>query len=45
MHTIPLTTTADLIARYDALFLDAYGVLVNQEVQNFGPHPDYGLDK
>lgn len=31
MKTIPTVTTGDLIARYDALLLDAYGVLVNKE--------------
>jgi len=29
--TIPTVTTDELIARYDALLLDAYGVLVNKE--------------
>ena len=31
MKTIPAVTTDELIARYDALLLDAYGVLVNKE--------------
>ncbi|MCX7109586.1 MAG: HAD-IA family hydrolase [Proteobacteria bacterium] len=31
MNTIPAVTTDELIARYDALLLDAYGVLVNKE--------------
>lgn len=31
METIPIVTTDELIARYDVLLLDAYGVLVNSE--------------
>ncbi len=31
MEIIPTVTIDDLIARYDALFLDASGVLVNKE--------------
>ena len=31
MNRIPAVTTDELIARYDALLLDAYGVLVNKE--------------
>ena len=31
MNSIPAVTSDELISRYDALLLDAYGVLVNKE--------------